>query len=321
MQSPKTPRDEAARLFSLQKLNILDTHPEERFDRITRLAKKLFNVPIALISLIDKDRQWFKSHQGLEAKEIPREVSFCGHTILDSDIVVVENTLEDERFSNNPLVVKNPNIHFYAGYPLKCKDNLHIGTLCIMDHEPRQFSSEDQEALRDLAKVVERELKTMAMSMTDNLTGISNKLGFFELAKQALSLCKRAHKSLTLLKINLDHFKIINENFGHEEGDHVLKDMANILQRTFRQSDVIARLNGDEFAVLCTYTEKEDIPTLLVRLHRSVYNYNQNNPKQYILDYSIGAVEFSATTKHNLEHMAREASLQMYLNKEHGRIN
>lgn len=118
MQKPAKPLDEATRLDTLRALNILDTLPEERFDRLTRLAKRLFGVPIALVSLVDEDRQWFKSCQGLHASETSRDISFCGHAILGDDIFLIPNAAADERFHDNPLVTDEPHIRFYAGCPL-----------------------------------------------------------------------------------------------------------------------------------------------------------------------------------------------------------
>ncbi|MEI7555015.1 response regulator [Candidatus Chlorohelix sp.] len=158
MIEPRIPADEAERLNSLRALNILDTDSEERFDRIVRLATRLFNVPIALVSLIDEKRQWFKAYFGLDVRETGRQVSFCGHAILSDEIFVVENALEDPRFFDNPLVVGEPHIRFYAGYALSSTTGYKIGTLCLIDNMPRKFSETDRENLRDLAMIAQNEL-------------------------------------------------------------------------------------------------------------------------------------------------------------------
>jgi PAS domain S-box-containing protein len=155
VQAPAQPINEAERLQALQELGLLDTAPEERFDRITRLAQRLFDVPIALVSLIDKDRQWFKSRQGLDATETPREVSFCGHAILDKDIFQVPDAHADPRFADNPLVTGAPKVRFYAGAPLSIDPQLRIGTLCLIDHEKRELNASEMATLRDLAALVE----------------------------------------------------------------------------------------------------------------------------------------------------------------------
>jgi GAF domain-containing protein len=155
LKEPSIPETEALRLATLKSLKVLDTPPEERFDRVTRMAKRMFRVPMALVSIVDEDRQWFKSKQGLDACETPRNVSFCGHAILGDDIFLVTNALHDERFADNPLVAGDPNIRFYAGCPLKAGDGQKLGTLCIIDSEPREFDQDDASALRDLASMVE----------------------------------------------------------------------------------------------------------------------------------------------------------------------
>lgn len=159
MKEPEVPENEAQRHKSLCELEILDSSPEARFDRITRVAICHFNVPIALVSLVDSERQWFKSRQGLDASETPRNISFCGHAILDDGIFYVPDTLNDARFSDNPLVTAAPKIRFYAGAPLRAPDGQRVGTLCIIDSQPRIFSADELSVLRDLADCVEAELE------------------------------------------------------------------------------------------------------------------------------------------------------------------
>lgn len=158
MIPPQLPPDEAERLASLRALGLLDTPAEERFDRITRLARVLFDVPIALISLVDADRQWFKSRSGLDAEQTPREISFCGHAILGSDLFEIPDATRDERFRDNPLVAGEPDLRFYAGAPLSAPDGRKIGTLCVVDRRPRELTPAQRAALRDLAACAEREI-------------------------------------------------------------------------------------------------------------------------------------------------------------------
>ncbi|WP_233888324.1 PAS domain S-box protein [Paraburkholderia flagellata] len=153
------PPDEDVRLRALRQLDILDTDPEEAFDRISRLAAFAFDMPIVLISLVDEDRQWFKSHHGLAACETPRSVSFCAHAVLSKRMLVVEDALDDERFLDNPLVTGAPNIRFYAGSPLRLADGQVVGTLCLIDEKPRTFDEVQRAMLADFAHLVERELE------------------------------------------------------------------------------------------------------------------------------------------------------------------
>src|SRR5437763_23683 len=148
--------DEATRLIALRALNLLDTPAEERFDRITRTAMRTFDVPIVLISLVDADRQWFKSCQGLALTETPRSISFCGHAILQDQALIIRDALLDPRFSDNPLVTGDLHMRFYAGQALSVLNGSRVGTLCLIDRRPRDFSADDCHALRDLAYWVER---------------------------------------------------------------------------------------------------------------------------------------------------------------------
>jgi PAS domain S-box-containing protein len=155
MQQAQLTADEAARLAALAQLELLDTAAEEQFDHMTRFVKAYFNVPICLVSLVDKDRQWFKSKQGLDVCQTSRAISFCGHAIQADDVFVVEDTHKDKRFTDNPLVTDGPMIRFYAGYPLRTDSGYRIGTLCIIDSQPREFSYEDKQHLQDFGRVIE----------------------------------------------------------------------------------------------------------------------------------------------------------------------
>ncbi|WP_217540466.1 ATP-binding protein [Vibrio metschnikovii] len=164
MQVPHLPEEESERQKTLDKTGLLNSGSEARFDRITRLAQQIFSVPIALISLVDRDRQWFKSRQGLDAQQTPREISFCGHAILNSEIFVIENALVDQRFCDNPLVMGAPDIRFYAGAPLHSTKGYRIGTLCLIDSQPRSFSSKQRSMLKDLAATVEALIQAEELS-------------------------------------------------------------------------------------------------------------------------------------------------------------
>lgn len=150
--------DEEARLRALAELDILDTPPEERFDRVTRLAQRLFGVPMALVTLVDEDRQWIKSRQGLDVEETERQHSFCDAAIRQSGTFVVKDAVGDARFAANPFVTGDPRIRFYAGHPLEAAGGERVGALCILDDRPRDFSEADRGLLRDLALWVQKEL-------------------------------------------------------------------------------------------------------------------------------------------------------------------
>ena len=315
MQEPEHPSDEAERLAALQGLCILDSPPEERFDRYTRLARRLFGVPIALVSLVDADRQWFKSRQGLGATETGRDISFCGHAILGSDAFVIENTLEDERFEDNPLVTSDPNIRFYAGYPLPGPGGHRLGTLCIIDREPRDFGPEDQEALADIGAMVASELAALQLATTDPLTQVSNRRGFEALSRQSLAACSRDGRPAVVLMIDMDDFKPINDTYGHQEGDHALVAFSTLLLETLRESDVVGRIGGDEFCALLTGTTEDQAHKAVARRRVAVDAYNRAAGKPYDLAFSAGIVAHCSERHDCLSQLLDEADAQMYAQK------
>ena len=268
MKEPEYPKNEDIRVAALRSLDILDTEPEERFDRLTRIAKRLFKVPIALVSFVDINRQWFKSCQGLEVKEMPRDISFCGHAILGDDIFIISDTLLDDRFYDNPLVINEPRIRFYAGIPLVISNEIRVGTLCLIDREPRILSEEDKELLRDLGQMAVQDLTLVQLATIDELTQISNRRGFSTLAIHALNLCKRMKRPASLFFFDLDFFKEINDRFGHAEGDIALINFSKILKDAFRESDVVGRLGGDEFVALLTNANQTETNLILHRLEK-----------------------------------------------------
>ena len=159
MRSPVRPANEQQRLSTLHALGLLDTSPEERFDVITRTAASLFHAPISIISLVDSERQWFKSRYGVSASETDRDISFCGHAILDSEVLVVNDAQQDERFHDNPLVTGEPFIRFYAARPLEASNGARIGALCIVDRKARIFTDEERTQLQQLGAWVEAEIR------------------------------------------------------------------------------------------------------------------------------------------------------------------
>ena len=165
MKAPLIPENEVERLSALRECLLLDTPQEANFDNITQMAQQLFGTKIALISLVDRERQWFKSRQGLDATETGRDISFCGHAILDSEVFQVPNATRDSRFADNPLVTDSPDIQFYAGAPLSTREGQRIGTLCIIDDQPRELSDHEIALLRSLASCVETELELRRQSL------------------------------------------------------------------------------------------------------------------------------------------------------------
>ncbi|QOL25447.1 sensor domain-containing diguanylate cyclase [Thalassotalea sp. LPB0316] len=316
MRNPDIPDNELERLQALHALKILDTEPEERFDRLTRMARRLFNVPIALVSLVDEDRQWFKSCFGLPVKETGRDVSFCGHAILSDECLVIEDATKDSRFADNPLVLDEPCIRFYAGYPLKGINGVRLGTFCIIDDKPRTFSGNDLRDFEDLAVLAERELEAVQISTLDELTGITNRRGFNILAEFSFQMCHRMHLNLSLVYFDLDKFKAINDSYGHQEGDEVLIAFSCLLSKELRESDILARLGGDEFAVLFTGANIHQTKRTIERFQQALDTFNANSDKPYEIAFSYGMVSYNESQHNSIEALIDHADKQMYARKK-----
>jgi diguanylate cyclase (GGDEF)-like protein len=259
MPAAALPSDEEARLAALYSLELLDTPPDPKFDAMVRLAADMHAVPVAIVTLVDRARQWFKSSVGLHAQETPRDQAFCAHAILDpSALMVVEDARLDARFADNPLVTGEPGIRFYAGAPI-CGESGHVlGTLCVIDKQPRTLDEAGRRHLADLAAGVAAlvDLHGKALSLhraatMDTLTGLSNR-SFLDqrLERVVRAACAEGGVPQALLFIDLDRFKEINDSFGHAAGDALLRAVGERLRRTVRRRDFIARFGGDEFAIL-----------------------------------------------------------------------
>lgn len=208
-----SPSDEAQRLIALHRLQILDTVPEERFDRITRLATRLFNVPIALVSLVDSNRQWFKSCMGLDVSETDRSISFCAHAILQEAALVIPDALADIRFCDNPLVINEPYIRFYAGYPLRTTDGSKIGTFCLIDQKPREFTESDKASLHDLAILAQNELNAVELSSALLIQDANDRE--IRVQKETISSILQ-HSPVATIVVGTDH-KVVVWNKAAEE--------------------------------------------------------------------------------------------------------
>ena len=305
------PDDEAARLAALRSLGLLDTEPDERFDRITRMAQRILDVPIALVSLVDADRQWFKSRQGLDRPETSRSVAFCAHAIAQHDVMVVEDATADPRFADNPLVTGDPEVRFYAGAPISGPDGHVLGTLCVMDRRPRTLDARDRQTLEDLAEMVQDEIEYVQLAISDELTGLSNRRGMDFLGRQVLAVCARQGSPALLLYVDVDRFKEINDEHGHQAGDRALKAVAHALVGSFRHADVLARLGGDEFAALLAGADDVTVPMerFDVTLRRAAAEAG------FPISVSIGSAVFDPADPADLDDLLAQADASMYEDK------
>jgi len=313
------PHNEAARLDVLNSLNLIDAAPEERFDRVTRLAKRLFNVPVAKVTLVASDTIFTMSCAGAEAdagSHIPRELSFCSLAILSDDILVVPDAQLDPRFSGSPLVTGEPHVRFYAGCPLTVPDGCKLGTLCLIDTVPRTLTDEDIKLLRDLAAMVEHEMAAVQMATIDELTKLLNRRGFEVLGQQAIHVCIRLNKPASLLFFDLNHFKAINDNHGHAEGDHALQTFAETLGMVFRSSDLIGRLGGDEFVAMLINSSEAETIAAVERLRGVVAARNAADQRGYDICFSVGQIDFDARRHQTVAALLAEGDAEMYRNKQ-----
>jgi diguanylate cyclase (GGDEF)-like protein len=247
--------DEPARLAALKRLAVLDSEPEEPFDNVVALVRAVLGVPIAAVSLLDEDRQWFKARTGIEATETARDISFCTHTIQQREPLVIPDATKDERFAGNPLVLGNPGIRSYAGIPLRTSDGYNIGSLCAIDTRPRDYSYAELAMLDKFARIVVADLELRRIAGKDQLTGALTRRGFIERVSQEIERHRRYARPASLAMIDIDHFKSINDTYGHAAGDAVLREVSRLLRSEARPNDLLGRLGGEEFAMLMPETD------------------------------------------------------------------
>lgn len=279
--------NEQQRLAAVRLYDILDTPPDKTFERLAKLAARFFNTPISLISIVDRDRIWFKSHYGLDIQQIDRALGLCASAILQNDVYTVTDAQNDPRTLANPLVVGEFGLRFYAAAPLQTTEGFNLGTICVIDFSPREVTNAEKETLKDLAAIVmaEMELRLSAratvvyevnqrlqvlkekeqaeqVTNTDVLTGLQNRRAFdTKLEWQALHISEHGGDAAVAI-IDLDGLKTVNDTMGSAQGDLVIKSFASALQAGFRQEDTIYRFGSDEFAIILPRRRIEDFESL-----------------------------------------------------------
>ncbi|PNU05334.1 sensor domain-containing diguanylate cyclase [Novosphingobium guangzhouense] len=257
--------DEPARLAALQRLAILDTPREEAFDNVVNLVRTVLGVPISAVTLVDKDRQWFKAIEGIDATETPRNESFCAYAIQQSAPLLIADATQDPRVADYPAVTQDPHVRAYAGVPLVTSDGYNVGALCAVDTKTREFTESELDILRNFARIVVNEMELRRIAERDQLTGALTRRGFLEKVNQEIARCHRHGRPASLVLIDVDHFKSVNDTWGHPAGDAVLRELANTLDAAGRSADVLGRLGGEEFAMLLPET---GIPEALTAAER-----------------------------------------------------
>ena len=334
MISAPLPANEALRLAELQRYDILDTQAEQAYDDLLMIAAGICGTSMGSVSLVDSDRQWFKTQLGLPVAQTSRDVAFCAHAILEpKKVMVVPDALQDQRFHDNPLVTGEPNIRFYAGAPLVGSGGEAVGTLCVMDSAPRQLSPSQIDAMARLSRQVvallelrlaykelalhlserewyERQLdqyqqtllqenaELNRQSQTDALTGLPNRRAFNAAMESAINDAATQGGALSLAIIDIDHFKSINDVHGHPVGDRTLVAIAHVLQAQCASVGTVARFGGEEFAAVLPNVDAVEACRLCEYMREAVTNLSQGLP----VTVSIGV-----TT-----HVAGDTTSQLY---------
>lgn len=299
---------ERRRLEALHQLNILDTPPEERFDRITRMARRIFNVPVALITLVDKQRQWFKSTQGKEECETPRSISFCHHAILGHDVLVVRDARQDPRFRAMSPVTDDPGVRFYAGCPLEIKGGYPVGTLCIVDTQPRSFSTEEAATLKDLARLVEAELAAASLNQVEPATALLNRVGFETRGTDALTSCLRLNLPVTLCLFRLGDLAEQEDPAAARRVARARTLFARMLREEIRDADIIGQLEEHEFAVLLIDAGLEQGQALCQRISQRL---DQVGHLPQVLNCQSAVETFSTSRQDSLSQLLRRAETRL----------
>ena len=349
MKKAPLPENETVRLKALYSYNILDTLPELSFDDITRLASQISGTPIALISLIDSERQWYKSKFGLTVTETPRNVSFCAHAILEKDVLVVPDTLEDARFFDNPLVTGKEKIRFYAGSPLVTAKGAALGTLCVIDQKPGSLNELQVESLRALARQVMNQLELRkhieeqerlkkdlveyqkileeansrleTASLSDDVSGFHNTRFLHSFLERFLEQSThQEQKELSLVFFDMDNFKNVVDTYGHLIGTKVLREVAQAVHQQLGPDDRIVRYGGDEYVIILPGQGKDVAHIKADKMCQGIRNaiFMKEKGLNLKLTASFGLATYPDDASDAL-HLLAEADKCLFTSKESGK--
>lgn len=310
--------DETGRLAALHRYQVLDTPPEAPFEKITPIVQSVLGVPMTAIALVDSDRQWFKSKQGLDAEETARDLSFCTYTIRAREPTVVEDALSDPRFSGNAMVQGAPFIRSYAGVPLATPDGYNIGSLCAIDIRPRTFSPDQIDLLKNFADLVVAELELRRLADRDVLTGALTRRAFITEAEKEIERFRRYGRPASLVLFDIDHFKAINDSLGHASGDEVLSAVGVCCGRNKRTSDAFGRIGGEEFALVLPETDRDGALQTAERLRALIAGLTPAGDPRLNVTASFGIAQLSAGHRSTADWL-RAADGALYAAKRGGR--
>ncbi|WP_156840241.1 GGDEF domain-containing protein [Novosphingobium aquimarinum] len=308
--------DEAGRQAALDRYDLAEKRIEP-FERITALVKTVLGVPMAAVTFIDGDRQRIHTRQGFDLEETSRSDSFCTHTIAMSDPLVVPDATIDPRFSENPLVLDGT-LASYLGVPLTTPDGYNLGALCALDTVVRTFRHQDVEILSRFAALVVDELELRTIARQDALTGVLTRRAFVEGVTRAIDRFGRYGRPAALVLFDIDHFKSINDNFGHPVGDEVLRQVASAARAMLRPSDILGRLGGEEFGVLLPETDRASSLACAERLRGAIGSLELPQLNGGMVSASFGTSSLSGLVR-RAEAWLAEADAALYIAKRSGR--
>lgn len=326
------PKNEELRIAAIRHFDILDTPADGAFDRLTKLAGRIFEVPIAIITIVDSDRIWFKSKLGLDVNQIGRDPGLCASCILQDEVMVIKDAKKDAVALTNPLVAGEFGLRFYAGAPLKTRDGVNIGTFCLVDREPRDLTGTEQATLADLASIVidEMELRRASRHLiinnlktveeaekranTDAMTGLGNRRAFDQdISEFEHMITLGSFTDIMVTVIDLDGLKLINDRYGHPEGDRFITTFSSGLKEALRINDRAYRIGGDEFVVLTPLSSKPDFAKVEDRIAMVIEDVRGTTGLKEA-GASVGIAALS-DVEFKLQEALRIADRKMYENK------
>jgi diguanylate cyclase (GGDEF)-like protein len=309
--------DEAGRQSALHRYDLPEDGQDRPFARITALVRTVLGVPMCAITFIEADRQLLRARQGMTLGETSRDDAFCDHTIRSFDPMVIPDAMLDQRFAEHRLVL-NGTVRAYAGVPLTTSDGYNLGALCVIDDQARQFLPADVELLQRFAALVMSELEWRKIAHEDALTGTMTRRAFMEECRRAIAHHARYERRAALIVFDIDHFKSINDTFGHPAGDDVLRAVAAACSAALRPSDSFGRIGGEEFAVLLPETDRAAALACAERLRAAVAGVSVDACRDRPITASFGVCSLRQEMRSE-EQWVAEADAALYMAKRGGR--
>lgn len=317
--SQQTSLREIARLASLELLDLLDSPRDEGFDRVVQLIKEIFEVEIGIVSLIDAHRQWYKACSGLPFGEVPRNASFCRHVVMTEEPIIVPDASQDPRFADHPAVTGDLHVRFYAGMPLKTRAGHVIGSLCAIDSKPRLFDLRETRILQHLADATMDRIELLQTASSDSLTEALTRRAFKQEADEMILQAQQLRQDIACIVLDIDHFKNVNDTYGHATGDEVLKAVAATCRRTLGADSLLSRFGGEEFAIVVPGADLRDGLDIAESLRTAIAAMTvQTEQGELAVTASFGISTRSAAAG-DVETLLSQADAAMYVAKNQGR--